>query len=478
MAAIRALAALPSHFWLDETATVWVASGGMARLVSPSSFARSFLYEWLIMGLRSLCGNREWALRLPSFFAIALAAATLFRMARRIWGPGTAWLALALFVSIPSVRFAAGDARPYGLGLLFVILSTELLLMLLERPNYRLAAGYAVTAGLVPHFQLLFSAAVAAQALYAAYQFVRGRRIAAKYAGIAAMGCLLVAAPVAEEVWALARDPKLHVFTVVPSLDQVTGVFLNALLPLQVGVCVAAGLVWAAASRWRVQWKLGRGRDEVVLVVLAAVTPPAALLAASLIGRANIFVGRYLLSDAGGLALCFGVFAGALRPARAARIVALALVGCQFYGFAHELASGARHTRDLGDWSSAVAYMDANTARDGAPALIRSQYMESDRAPLTPVTDNPMFSQLTCYPSKSHLTGIGASFSERQARDIDKFLDDDIGKARRFLVVAVDSPRSLAPLRAYLAGRLGPGSHSSVLANFDGVQVIEYELGK
>src|ERR1035441_4150838 len=88
------------------------------------------------------------------------------------------------------------------------------------------------------------------------------------------------------------------------------------------------------------------------------------------------------------------------RPAwvdLATRVMAVALLG--FHLFNLPFALTRSHTYDLGDWASALAFVDRNTATDRAPVLIRSQYIESDTLSLVPVEDNPLFSQLSFYHS-------------------------------------------------------------------------------
>lgn len=154
---MRVILILPSHFWLDETATFWNTGGGLAQLVARcTQFPLSILYGVLILALRSLGARAEWAFRLPSVVAVAIAAYVLFRMARSLWGNTAAWLSLAMFVSLPGVSSAARSARPYGFGLLFVVLATWLLWKLLEKASFASALRYGATAGLTVPLPLAF----------------------------------------------------------------------------------------------------------------------------------------------------------------------------------------------------------------------------------------------------------------------------------------------------------------------------------
>jgi mannosyltransferase len=471
LAAVKALLALPTHLWLDETGTAWAVNAGPAQIAARcATFPLSRAYAWLMLAVREVAGNRAWLLRLPSLCAAALAAAVLFRMARRIWGPAAAWLALAIFLSLPNVIFAATDARPYALGLLFVALSTSLSLRLVERPGWGRAAAYGVTAGVVPHFHVLFATALAAQGLYLAHMYFRRRAIPGKYLAAAAAAIAAIAAPLAGPALVVARQSRLHSFAAVPGPEDLVREFA----PMTIGICALAAIGSMIVFRWPARAKAQSGSEELLLAGLLAVIPPLGLFAIARASGSGAFLPRYLLPGAAGLSLCFGALAGGLRPRRLAAVMAVALLVPQLYWFHPK---DIRHTRWLGDWAAAVAYVDANTAADGAPVLIRSQYIESDVLPLAPLADNPLFSQLVCYPSRSKLTGIGVTFGERQMRQADAFLAAAAHGRPRFLVVAYDGPQPLDPLLAYLSGRLGPSARRRELANFDDVRIVEYHPG-
>jgi hypothetical protein len=471
LAAIKTILALPTHLWLDETGTVWAVNAGPAQIAARCAvFPLSRAYAWFMLGVHGVAGNREWLLRLPSLCAAALAAVILFRMTKRIWGPVAAWLAVGVFVSLPNVIFAATDARPYALGLLLVALSTALLPRLVERPGWGRAAAYIVTAGMAPHFHLLFATAVAAHGLYLAHMYYRRRAIAGKYLAAAATAIAAMALPLIGPAMAVARQSKLHSFAAVPSPEDL----VQAFLPLTVGICALAAIGSLIVFRWPARAQGGSGSEELLLAWLLAVIPPVGLFAVSLASRSGVFLPRYLLPGGMGLALCFGALSGGLRPRRLAAVMAVALIVPQLYWFHPK---DIRHTRWLGDWAAAVAYVDGNTAADGAPVLIRSQYIESDVLPLAPLADSPLFSQLVCYPSRSRLTGIGVTFGERQMRQADEFLAAAAPGRGRFLVMAYDGPQPIDPLLAYLSGRLGPGARRRELANFDDVRIVEYQTG-
>jgi len=468
LVAVRTLLHLGSHFWLDETESIWMAQGGLAELphripVLPMSIP----YAWLMIAIHALGARAEWIYRVPSVLAVAAASSILFRILLRLWGKEAAWLGTAVFVSVPEISWAARNARPYAIGVLLVIVSLWFLSRLLERPSLVSVIGCGVAAGLVVHFQLLFAGAILAQALYAGMVWLRGRRIHGGFllaAGVIASAIAALAIPF---VGLLASGASSRAYTALPSPDEV----LTSLFAPPTGLCLLAFFIWLVfkpAAEFDAP-----EHDAVVFGLMATLVPVACAAAISWITKNSVWVSRYYMSYAIGLAFCFGALAGGLRPRNAARWIAVSLALMQLAFFSR----GFHNTKDVGDWAAGVAFVDRNTAGDHAPVLIRSQYMEGNIYPVNPVRGNGMFTQLACYPSHSRLIGLATTFGPQQARNMDELLRGPLAGAPRFLLLASAGPSPLAPYTWYLSGRLGPGAAVRELANFDGLTVLEFRPG-
>ena len=407
-------------------------------------------------------------LRLPSFLAVAGAAWILFRVARRRWGSEAAWLALAIFALLRDVSFAASDARPYGLGLFCVVLSTALLPPLLENPGLRAAFWYAVTAALTIHFQILFGAVLAGHALYVGYRWIRDRTLPTAYLMLAVTLLVLFTTPLIPYLRSVAKNAHTHDFAspVFADVIQVSLPFYVTLSLLLVGIASALFVTP------RIELRSEKGSNELGLAVLVGFVAPFALLAASVVSRTDLLLPRYRLFASGGQALCFGVLAASIRPRTVMRLVALVLAAASLISLPHVFSS--RHTAYLGDWGAAVNFLDHETSQDHVPVLIRSQFIESDTMPVEPVANNPVFAPLIYYPSHAHLIGLGASFGSPQVPRVEQALRQSAAASQRILLVAMDAPRPLGPLVWYIMGRLGPGTGMRELANFDGIKVIEF----
>ncbi len=471
VAAVRAAITLHSHFWLDETGTVWAVRGGFAQLTTRCTvFPLSLLYATLILLLRSIGLTSEWSLRVPSYLAVSAAGYVLFRAARRHWGRLPAWLVVATFVSLPSVAFAACDARPYALALLCTVLSTVILIDLLERPTYGRAIGYSLAIGLAINFHILFATVLAVHLVVAAYQHFRGFRLPPTFLLTAASLFTLTAVPQIYAAYHLTENPASHSFAARPGF----GDLLLALVPLQLAVSLVPLLGYSLLPNSRLHWRPSLPSQHLILGILLTLSPPIILYVISLVSPVGVFIDRYYLPYTIGLAILYAYLLASIRPYRVVTLAIIVLATIRITGVLYHWPP--RHTAYRGDWAAALSYVDRNTLPDGAPVLIRSQYIESDFLPLTPIQDNPLFSQLSSYPSTSCLIPLAASFSKNQSNQLDLFLSRTRHNTIRFLLLAFDGPRALAPLEGYLIAHIGRNGQVRELANFDGITVTEFIL--
>ncbi len=470
-ASLVVLVRLPSHFWLDETMSYWTAYRGFEQILARCAlWPHPPLYSTLFLTLRSMGVVSEWIYRLPSFLAVGAATFLLFRMSRRLFGSEAAWMSAAAFVSIDSVRFAACDARPYGIALLLAVISSDLLLRFLNRPGYRLAALYGLSTAAMLHLQLLFGAVLLAHGFYLIYLVFRGQRIRLSYAATGAAVLVAVAAPVAIQFWRFTRNPASHSFEALPSLPDLAAAYMPGIWLGVLGILAILAMVMP-----ELEWKAIDRSDAAFLALLWALIPPLVLFAISRLTSASLFVKRYYLSYSPGLAMCFGVLLTSVRPklVRAATLSAMAL----FVAWSIGRPTSFRHTVGLGDWGSAAEFINRNVATDDAPVLIRSQLIESDFMPIEPVEDNGNFPQLAYYPMRAHLIPLQNTFTAAQMSSIHTFVKSLTARnTNRFLFVSFTGPSPVQPVLYYLIGELGPACKVTRLADFDGVAITEFLL--
>src|SRR5579871_5637466 len=113
------LAPLPSSFWLDETATVFVAQHG-AHHTSLNAVAPQAWQSWYYAIIRAwglLFRFSETATRVPSVLAMLLVLALVARISARLIHPDSAWFAAFACLALPGLDYQAANARPYALGM-------------------------------------------------------------------------------------------------------------------------------------------------------------------------------------------------------------------------------------------------------------------------------------------------------------------------------------------------------------------------
>ncbi|MDE3198342.1 MAG: glycosyltransferase family 39 protein, partial [Acidobacteriota bacterium] len=459
---------LRDHLWLDETATLWATDRGLGQLVTRCTvFPLSYLYAALIVAIRSLGGSSEWLIRAPSFIASIIAAAIVYRDCRSRWGSAAGWLSVILFANYPTVLFEAGNARPYALALLFVILSTSLLVRLLDRPSHALALGYGLTAALVPDLHILYSIALIPHLIYMILRAGALRRIPRMYLIETVSVFAIAILPFVISTYLLMGHGSQHSYADSPDVDTV----IYGFLPLALSTSLLGTALAAVLLGTTIECTTAIANNELIMAACTALGPPLLCFAASRMLHLGLFVQRYWLSFIGGLATCFGAMAGSLKPTRIVRIVTLCVTVASFWHCEKLVTTPIRHTSSLGDWKAALRFVDSFTSDTKEPVLLRSQYVESDTLPIDPLFDNPAFSQLSYYPSRSRLLGLSASFNRDQ-------VDAVLRKARAmsatgtFLLLIHNGPKPAEPLIRYLSNRSGLEDKS--LADFDSVQVIEF----
>jgi hypothetical protein len=470
-ATLVVLVRLPSHFWLDETMSYWTASRGFEQILARCSlWPHPIVYSTLFLTLRSIGASSEWIYRLPSLLAVGAATFVLFRMSRRVFGSEAAWMSAAAFVSIDPVRFAAGDARPYGIALLLAVISSDLLLRFQNRPGYRLAALYGLTAAAMLHLQILFGVMLLVHGLYLTYRILDGQRIRLSYAATGMAVLIAVAAPVVIQFLRFTGNPASHSFAAMPSLTELAAAYIPGIWLGVLGILAILAMVMPA-----LEWKATDRSDTAFLALLWAMVPPLVFFAISRLTSASLFVTRYFLSYSPGLAMCFGIILRSFRP----RIVRPAVLSAMALSVALSMGrpSSFRHTLGLGDWGSAAEFINRNVAKDHAPVLIRSQLIESDYMPIEPVEDNGNFPQLAYYPIRAQLVPLQNTFTADQMSSIHTFLEYATTRSTgRFLVASFTGPSPMAPMLFYIIGQMGPTCTVTRLADFDGVAITEFRF--
>jgi len=132
------------QLWRDENATWWAASlslGDLRKLVETVDVVL-LPYYVLMHGWSTVFGDSETALRVPSALFMAVAAALLALVGRRLFDAPAGLVAGLLLPVVPVVSRYGQEARPYAMALVASVAAVLLLLRALEKPTVWRWLGY------------------------------------------------------------------------------------------------------------------------------------------------------------------------------------------------------------------------------------------------------------------------------------------------------------------------------------------------
>jgi mannosyltransferase len=339
--------------WTDEAVAVRSAHRPIEELVrhiadhAPGSSGYLLLLHPVVH-----VEDAEWAVRLPSVVAAALAALCMFQVGSSLFGRLAGLggsLALATSAGVVAV---SQQARPYALAVLAVTLSTLLLIVAIDKGRAWWAL-YAVSVALLPLAHPIALSVLAAQG--AALAFHPLRRTLIRPAGVAIGGALLlVAVPLAAAAHDRLGDAHLG----------------GRLDPTDVGIGLGRAAGWnpllVALAAWGVV-AVATGRApsaacwKAVLVGGLIVAPAVALVGAGV--AMPVFADWALVVGAPGLALGAGVGLAAIADERVQRVTGLAVLAAALVGVAVWLAGPS-----IEDWRGAAAAM--RTDRSAAETVV------------------------------------------------------------------------------------------------------------
>ena len=121
------LVPLSSSLWLDELGTWWVVKDGLGDAVhrALTFHGQSPLYYSIVWTARTVGGNSEVVLRLPSLIATAVSVVLLYRLARTLIGQEAAWFSVLAFAAtqggglrgVGGATLCPGDPRGHRIHL-------------------------------------------------------------------------------------------------------------------------------------------------------------------------------------------------------------------------------------------------------------------------------------------------------------------------------------------------------------------------
>ena len=443
------LLALRAPLWLDETLAYWQVSGGFWRIWSRSELMPSSIgYLYTLWAAKSILGSQEIALKIPSTLAMLGALYFLFRSARELFDQDLAFLVCIFFALEPNVVFAATDARPYAFALLATNLAIYLFMRWMTQHQMNQAILFGAAAAGILYFHYLFGAILPAFAVY--YLAVRRHSIKADARQLAALltSFTLLILPLIYRVLFLYHTRETHVVQELP----LKGIALNTLAPVQtlIGFVVAAFL--AALVR---KVKLP-GRDcfpAILLCPLLALVPASILFGLSVATPLHLVIPRYFTVVAPGSALTWGLLTSRIDSRLLRQIFCVGLVAVTMF----ECYSSPNARRHAVNFKQAHEFVNANVAKDKAPVLVCSAFIEADFEPLPTDrnSENALNSQLTYYPINTQVAFLPMSLNDEAMRIGKQTVMTALQRRQRFLIVAAPtSYQTIDWLANYSTGAL------------------------
>ncbi|WP_131741661.1 glycosyltransferase family 39 protein [Actinomadura roseirufa] len=334
--------------WRDEAATISVARRPLPdilRLLGNIDAVHG-MYYLMMHPIIAVFGTNEWALRLPSALAGAVAAGGVAAIGARLCSARAGVLAGSLCTVAPMFSRAGQDARSYALVMALAVLASLLLVVAAQTGSGRWFVAYAAMTALLGIAHLiaaLLLAAHGATLLVHARRAVLVRWLAAAGAALTVIAPLAVLASTQQTAISWMRPPG------TAELDEVvtalTGSF-TLIVPITL---------------------LIRSRGTAPVVVLALpwlVLPPVVLLTVSLVHP--FYNVRYLLFCLPAAALLAGAGLARFRlPVQVVALVAVVAIAMPSQlavrrpeGHLDDLRTTEKVLRALGRPGDAVVYLE------------------------------------------------------------------------------------------------------------------------
>lgn len=423
---------LRSGLWLDETGTYWTAQGSLSETIARSILwpAQSLLYSIIAWGALHVGGPKELMLRLPSILAMSIGAFLLYRLAVKLFNRNAAQIATLAFVGFEPVAFSAADARSYAIGLMAVIAATLLLVRWVENGRVADALGYAVASSLLIHMNYLFAVIFVVHAVYLIYHLGAGTRIHWPGAAAAAILSALLLAPLVPHLRSMLYTRVTHAFSGTPRWIDLFTVLTPPALVFGLVAGLAAAYVLLPNFRWRTPLM---AKSPLLLATSWALAPVLLFFAISVASSNKIFIPRYLLPSAPGIALLAGWAISRLKPAWATRMIMAAIAGASLLG----AFGGLLQFTHGGDWRAAMRAERLIAGDTNMPALIRSGFVESAHLDRLSAAQHSSYfwAPLDLYPAAGNVIRLPYRMSTQAAADLEQLASSTLEHCDRFVMV-------------------------------------------
>jgi hypothetical protein len=384
---------LPSSFWVDEMATVFVVehgAGDPSLQVAPQ--VPQSIYYPVVRAWGP--GRSEIAYRLPSILFMGLALLFVGLLAARFIHRDAWWFAVFACFAERGINYEAANARPYAMGICVAAAGLYFLVRWLDAGRLWDAALFVIFAALLWRVHLIFWPLCGVFAIYALWREnkVSRSQIAIAF-GIAGVSLI----PVAMRAILLNAEAQQHVVIEQPTLMNLAHSFR---LPLIAAACLGAW-IWARFVKQRERVTIPA--SALTLILGWWLLHPIALFAFSKITGNSVFVPRYLSMSLPGAALAATLGAAWFLPSRFWKPAAL-VMGCGALIASNNWTEiwPAHHNSD---WRAAALAVNRLGLPASTPVICPSPFVEARSPAWTPDYEMPgfLYAPLLVYPVRGNV---------------------------------------------------------------------------
>ena len=423
---------LPSSFWVDEMATVFVVQHGPNHpsfAVAPQ--VPDSIYYQLPRLSETLFGFSEIAYRFPSVLLMGLALFLIARIARRLIHPGAAWFVVFVCLSMRGINDQAADARPYALGTCIAAASLWFLIRWLDSAHWFDAALFVLLAALLWRVHLLFWPFYVVLALYALVRTLRHEARPGWLPTLAVFALLgLTLVPVLLDALSLYRHATAHVIVALPTLRDLR-ILLKFGLIL---ICGVGAFVLSRIFRWP---RASSFAFNSSLIVIAAwwLLQPLGLYAVSRVTGSSVFVARYLYLGLPGAALVATLAAAYFIPPNQWKPLSLVFAAGTLLMLGQWGQPWPMHHGS--DWRLAAHTIDQWDRNDPTtPVLCPSPFIEARPPVWQPSYALPgfLYAHLPVYPFRGKPYLLPFEDSPEAKRYVQSLADGTLAASGRFFI--------------------------------------------
>ena len=448
-----------ASLWLDETVTAWWVDAPAEVVIdrADSFSGGNPTYYLIVKAFVDVLGKSEWVYRVPSFLAMLGCLWLLYLLGSRWKDRETGLLAILPFASLQLISFESHNARTYAIGLCFTMASWLATQNLVRSWRYRDAILTGVFAAMVFHIHYVLVLGLLVNVAEITMAVIRQKRLPLAQLLVGALAFGIACLPSLSFFLDLARQErrKTLIVTPTPSYRQMW----RDLLPSSLSISVVVGLIISGtlanvrhseSEEPVTRWDLFRLGAMWFLV-------PFTVFAVSTLTFTRIYIPRYFISFAVGMALAVAMGIRSFGPPKV-RVTIAIVVTAMAIGTWH---SSRHHDNDWRGVSEGIrreleAYPEAAVlAHTG---LVEAKDHEWFVDPEKRAYLNAPF---MVYPVNAEVTPLPYHLKPEDCDYIRKLLDREIEKRRPFLVV---SRRSFPELPLFVDGYVrGQGYESTPL---------------